>query len=127
MKKMMLLMLVLTVGCSKKLVCTYDNSTSKYSENQSITITFEEDKPTKMSTTLTFKSDDKNTFNTLKENVLKAKENLPDIMDSTIKENEDSISLTFSSELVENDKVISGTNDYENIKKYFQENGYTCK
>lgn len=127
MKKMMLLMLVLTVGCSKKLVCTYDKSTSKYSENQSITITFEEDKPTKMSTTLTFKSDDKNTFNTLKENVLKAKENLTDTMDSTIKENEDSISLTFSSELVEKDKVISGTNDYENIKKYFQENGYTCK
>ena len=120
-------MLILTVGCSKKLVCTYENNASSYTEKQEIILDFDEDIPTNMKTTLTFSSDDEDTFNTLKENINDVKSNLDSSMNGTVKENDGSISLIITKKIGKDEKVIEGTNDYDNIKKHFIDNGYTCK
>lgn len=127
MKKVLLLTMLLVCGCGKKLECTYENKTSNSVEKHNIVITFDEDIPTKMSTILTFESDDEEILKSFKENIKTAKENLDEGMTSKITNKDNSVSLTFSKELEKDEKVINGINDYENIKSYFEENGYSCK
>ena len=127
MKKLLLIVTLLMVGCSKKLVCTYENTTSKYTEKQKITITFNDDIPTNMDTVLSFESDEEEVIKTFKENVETVKNDLEKEIESKIEEKDNSISLTFSKKIGKEDKIISGTNDYTNIKLYFEDNGYVCK
>ena len=124
---MLVLSLFLLVGCNKKLVCTYNDEANKYTEDRKIVITFKDEKPIDMETTLTFKSDDAETMETFKENIKESQKELEEDIDSEIKETDNSVSFIFSKKLSANEKVISGKNDYESIKKHFEENSYTCK
>lgn len=127
MKKLLLVMLVFVVGCNKKLECTYENESTKYVEKQSVIIKFSEDVPKSMETTLTFVSDDEEVFSMLKSNIESVKSNLDSNINGKIEEKDNSISLIISKDIDKDEKVVDGDNDYEGIKSYFTDKGYTCK
>ena len=127
MKKLLLIVLFFVVGCSNKLECTYENKSTKYVEKQSVIIKFNENSPKSMETTLAFISDDEEMFSMLKSNIESVKNNLDSDISGKVEEKDNSISLIISKKIDKDEKVVDGTNDYEGIKSYFIDKGYTCK
>ena len=80
-----------------------------------------------METTLAFISDDEEMFSMLKSNIESVKNNLDSDISGKVEEKDNSISLIISKKIDKDEKVVDGTNDYEGIKSYFIDKGYTCK